>query len=118
MYAIENIPNVAFSHFGDISEPPKISPIWHLPTLGIILSRKEVAYVVFLNAAIMRGGALAHYDGGAIADDVDAVFALPHVIVARVGGIAHEGALAPLPHRLIFRRIAATHAAFPLSGFA
>lgn len=56
-------------------------------------------------------GALADDDGGAAADDVDAVFALPHVIVARVGRIAHEGALAPLPHRSIFRRIAAAHAA-------
>ncbi len=62
-------------------------------------------------------GALADDDGGAAADDVDAVFALPHVIVARVGGIAHEGALAPLPHRSIFRRISAEHAAVsPLRG--
>ena len=62
-------------------------------------------------------GALADDDGGAAADDVDAVFALPHVIVARVGGIAHEGALAPLPHRSIFRRISAEHGAVsPLHG--
>lgn len=61
-------------------------------------------------------GALADDDGVAAADDVDAVFALPHVIVARVGGIAHEGALAPLPHRSRFRRIAATHAAVAVAA--
>lgn len=96
--------------------------MWHFPTLGIFPPPKKnipnMASPNFRdNFEQKRGrlcrifecrdhacGALADDDGGAAADDVDAVFALPHVIVARVGRIAHYGALAPLPHRSPNRR--------------